>query len=73
MGQTLSEPVTEKESAHCQNDEFAVSVTFDFRLVSFRHVDWKYRQTAIKSNEENTRGMKQYILTEMKRENVERN
>lgn len=26
MGQTLSEPVTEKESAHCQNDELAVSV-----------------------------------------------
>lgn len=25
MGQTLSEPVTEKESAHCQNDELAVS------------------------------------------------
>lgn len=25
MGQTLSEPVTEKESAHCQNDEYAVS------------------------------------------------
>lgn len=25
MGQTLSEPVTEKESAHCQNDDFAVS------------------------------------------------
>lgn len=25
MGQTLSEPITEKESAHCQNDEFAVS------------------------------------------------
>lgn len=26
MGQTLSEPVTEKESAHCQNDELAVSI-----------------------------------------------
>lgn len=25
MGQTLSEPVTENESAHCQNDELAVS------------------------------------------------
>lgn len=24
MGQTLSEPVTEKESAHCQNDQLTV-------------------------------------------------
>lgn len=28
MGQTLSEPVTEKESAHCQNDDLAVSNEF---------------------------------------------
>lgn len=28
MGQTLSEPVTEKESAHCQNDQLAVSTQF---------------------------------------------
>lgn len=25
MGQTLSEPVTEKETAHCHNDEYSVS------------------------------------------------
>lgn len=36
MGQTLSEPVTEKESAHCQNDELSVSkwtMTIERRLM----------------------------------------
>lgn len=33
MGQTLSEPVTEKESAHCQNDEYMVSEAFVFDFV----------------------------------------
>lgn len=32
MGQTLSEPVTEKESAHCQNDELAVSKYTELRI-----------------------------------------
>lgn len=36
MGQTLSEPVTEKESAHCQNDEFAVS-----KNNKISHLFWK--------------------------------
>lgn len=33
MGQTLSEPVTEKETAHCHNDDYSVSNKYNIYIV----------------------------------------
>lgn len=42
MGQTLSEPVTNKETAICQDENYKVSVANDSLLV------WKFRADFLK-------------------------